>query len=133
MSTRFRKSAPALVAATLLVIGNAAWAQNEKPAVNTTKSDAPAVDTSKAAPKPGGDGTNIIGDRESPIGLYITPWRNAAAEVDIDRPARLLSFDLEPVDKRVFSRQVEYYEALSAAQRSKTPAPAAAAPSPSSP
>ena len=129
MSIRARYLIPAL----LMVFCGASQAQNEKPAVNTTQPDGPAVDTSKTAPKPGSDGTTIIGDRESPIGLYITPWRNAAAEVDIDRPARLLSLDLEPVDKRVFSRQVEYYEALSIAQRSKTPAPAAAAPSPSSP
>lgn len=129
MSTRIRFLIPAL----LMALCDFAQAQNERPAVNTAQPDTPAVDTSKAASKPGSDGTTIIGDRESPIGLYITPWRNAAAEVDIDRPARLLSLDLEPVDKRVFSRQVEYYEALAAAQRAKTPAPAAAAPSPSSP
>ncbi|EIT67567.1 MULTISPECIES: hypothetical protein [Hydrocarboniphaga] len=129
MSIRIRLLIPAL----LWALCGPAQAQNEKPAVNTAQPEAPAVDTAKAAPKPGSDGTTIIGDRESPIGLYITPWRNAAAEVDIDRPARLLSLDLEPVDKRVFSRQVEYYEALAAAQRAKTPAPAAAAPSPSSP
>lgn len=129
MSTRIRFLIPAL----LMALCDFAQAQNERPAVNTAQPDTPAVDTSKVAPKPGSDGTTIIGDRESPIGLYITPWRNAAAEVDIDRPARLLSLDLEPVDKRVFSRQVEYYEALAAAQRAKTPAPAAAAPSPSSP
>ncbi|WP_341917016.1 hypothetical protein [Hydrocarboniphaga effusa] len=129
MSTRIRFLIPAL----LMALCDFAQAQNERPAVNTAQPDTPAVDTSRAAPKPGSDGTTIIGDRESPIGLYITPWRNAAAEVDIDRPARLLSLDLEPVDKRVFSRQVEYYEALAAAQRAKTPAPAAAAPSPSSP
>ena len=129
MSTRIRLLIPAL----LMAACGSVHAQGEKPAVNTTQPDAPAVDTAKAAPRPGSDGTTIIGDRESPIGLYITPWRNAAAEVDIDRPARLLSLDLEPVDKRVFSRQVEYYEALAAAQRAKNPAPAAAAPSSSSP
>lgn len=99
----------------------------EAPAINPSAAPAPAAKPASTGIKPAGDGTTIIGDRESPIGLYITPWRNASAEVDIDRPARLLSLDLDPIDKRVFARQVEYYEALSAAQKART-APAAVAP-----
>ena len=74
-------------------------------------------------------GTTIVGERESPIGLYITPWRNAAPEQDIDRPARLLQVDMAPVDRDVFERQVEYHQALSEARRSQQ-APAAAPPAP---
>ena len=72
-------------------------------------------------------GTTIVGERESPIGLYITPWRNAYAEQDIDRPARLLRVDMSPIDRDVFSRQVEYYEALTDAadaKRGAAPPPA---------
>jgi hypothetical protein len=114
---------------------------DDQPAVSTSIGAAPVLQTepsarpSSAAGKAGGTngGTNIIGERESPIGLYITPWRNATAEVDIDRPARLLSVQLEPLDRRVFARQVEYYEALTAAQKAKTgPGPAAGA-APSAP
>jgi hypothetical protein len=80
-------------------------------------------------------GTTIVGERESPIGLYITPWRNAYAEQDIDRPARLLRVDMSPIDRDVFTRQVEYYEALTdaaAAKRAATP-PAVGAPAPAKP
>lgn len=74
-------------------------------------------------------GTTIVGERESPIGLYITPWRNAAAEQDIDRPARLLQVEMAPVDRDVFERQVEYHQALTEARRpARTPAAAPPAP-----
>jgi hypothetical protein len=72
-------------------------------------------------------GTTIIGERESPIGLYITPWREAYSQQDLTRPARLLQVDLSPVDREVFRRQVEYYKALEDAREAKlSPAPAAA-------
>ncbi|MDB5973126.1 MAG: hypothetical protein JWQ90_5576 [Hydrocarboniphaga sp.] len=107
---------------------------NDQPALSTSLGAAPAPSAGSAGGvKTGGttSGTNIIGERESPIGLYITPWRNAAAEADIDRPARLLSVQLEPLDRRVFARQVEYYEALAAAQKAKTgPAPSTPPPQP---
>ncbi len=117
----------------LLVCSLPAWSQppaDDKPAVDTGAAERPAVEMPSRSAAPAGSGTNIIGDRESPIGLYITPWRNAAAEADIDRPARLLSLELEPIDKRVFARQVEYYDALTAAARAKT---AVSAPPPPAP
>ncbi len=64
-----------------------------------------------------GPGTTIIGDQESPIGLYITPWKNASAERGLDRPARFLEEELLPVDPEVFHRQIEYYDTISAYRR----------------
>ncbi len=63
-------------------------------------------------------GTTIIGDRELPIGLYISPWRSATPEGDIDRPSRYVSVGQDPLDAEVFERQIEYYEALDAYLRS---------------
>lgn len=63
-------------------------------------------------------GTTIVGERESPIGLYITPWLDAAAEPDIDRPARLLEERIEMLDEAVFMRRVEYHHALDKARAS---------------
>jgi hypothetical protein len=114
---------------------------DERPALKASPEDfAPQVKTPVAAPKVAGQadkpdqaGSTIIGERESPIGLYITPWRNAYAEQDIDRPARLLQVDLSPVDRVVFSRQVEYFDALAEARKAKTAPkapPAAVAPPP---
>jgi hypothetical protein len=108
-------------------------ASDDQPAVSTSPGEVPAQPAASSRPAaagPGG-GTTIIGERESPIGLYITPWRNSIAEADIDRPARLLSVKLEALDRKVFARQVEYYEALTAAQKAKTgPAPSEPPPQP---
>lgn len=68
-------------------------------------------------------------DDDTPIGLFITPWRNEIAGRSEDRPARLLQADLSPIDKVVFERQVEYYDALEAhAAKKAKPAEKAAAP-----
>ncbi|NGY03716.1 hypothetical protein [Solimonas terrae] len=96
-------------------------AQDEMPAVAgpdaATKAIVARPDNGMAAAdKPG---TTIFGERESPIGLYITPWRDAHAEKDIDRPARLLQEKAVPIDRTVFDRQVEYYEVLTAELKKK--------------
>ncbi|HUP93028.1 MAG TPA: hypothetical protein VM074_12350 [Solimonas sp.] len=107
----------ALFLAALLAVSAAAPAQEEMPAVGA---QAPAEPAEPAKPSKGpGVGTTIVGERESPIGLYITPWRNAFAEADIDRPARLLQEPLLPIDEDVFERQVEYHEALSGALKAQ--------------
>lgn len=99
-----------------------ATAQTARPAVVSPAAAEPAVQPADGAEDAG---TTIVGERESPIGLYITPWRNAYAEQDIDRPARLLQVDMSPVDQTVFTRQVEYYDALTEAALTKQPLPAA--------
>lgn len=80
------------------------------PAVATAQlaaaTEEPAVKTDSA-------GTTVVGDRESPIGLYITPWRNDAPEAELDRPARFLEEQLLPLDADVFRRQIEYYNTIS--------------------
>src|SRR5882724_9431629 len=81
----------------------------EQPAVNTTPTaGAPAAGSS--APTVG---TNVFGQRESPIGLYIMPWRNSGAEQGIDRPARLLEEEALPVDPGTFKRFISYHSTLS--------------------
>lgn len=96
-----------------------AWAQDEMPAVSD---ELPAV-TTDVPPTPAPEaqdgpvvqapGMAIIGDQESPLGLYIMPWRQSAAATGLDRPARLLDDALMPLDPDVFRRQVEYHRALS--------------------
>lgn len=94
-----------------MTLSLAAMAQHEMPAIGT---DVPVRAARDPAP-----GTTIIGQRESPIGLYITPWRDAKAEAGIDRPARLLQEQIGLLDKAVFLRQTEYYNALSSTLKSK--------------
>lgn len=106
------------------------WAQDEMPSVNT---EGPSVNTSPpSAPPPASaepstapavarpatrtttrSGTTIVGEQETPLGLYIMPWRGSAAQSGLDRPARFLREALVPVDNEVFRRQIEYYRALS--------------------
>ncbi len=59
-----------------------------------------------------GAGTTVIGDQESPIGLYIMPWRNSSADPGLDKPARLLDEAMLPMDRDVFRRQTEYFQTL---------------------
>lgn len=95
----------------------------EEPALQSVvpaaKPAAPAKPVTQQSTKNPEAGTTIVGERESPIGLFITPWRNSLAEQDLDRPARLLQENLMFIDEKVFVRQIEYYEALSGALRQK--------------
>jgi hypothetical protein len=112
--------------AALLALPAGAWAQgaapaqpDEQPAISTDVPEEPAVPTDVPEPaRPGGvqkarTGTTVIGEQESPIGLYIMPWRQSQAQAGLDRPARLLDEALLPLDPEVFKRQVEYNRALS--------------------
>ena len=65
------------------------------------------------------EGTTVIGDRELPIGLYISPWRTATPGAEMDKPSRYLDVATQPLDPEVFARQVEYLDALDAAARRK--------------
>ncbi len=95
---------PAVIAASLLL---ACAAQAQAPAAPVSPaSEQPAVSTDTG-------GTTVVGDRESPIGLYITPWRNDAPEAELDRPARFLEEQLLPLDADVFRRQIEYFNTIS--------------------
>lgn len=91
----------------------ATLAQDEMPAVGGMPQQ-----VERERPSPGG-GTTIVGERESPIGLYIMPWRDARPEEGMDRPARLLQEKLLPLDEEVFVRQIEYHNALSNALKQK--------------
>lgn len=113
----------------LLLAAAPAWAQNEQPAVSD---DLPAVQTDFPEPSAApalppadtpieptaapqtlpGAGTTVVGERETPIGLYIMPWRQSEVQGGLDRPARLLDEELRPLDPEVFRRQVEYHRAL---------------------
>jgi hypothetical protein len=95
-----------------LLLSTALPAQDEMPAVGNA---APSRTTIQDP----GIGTTIVGERESPIGLYIMPWRESRAEEGVDRPARLLQEKITMIDETVFLRQIEYHNALSGALKSK--------------
>ena len=107
----------AVLGALLIGFTGLASAQDEGPAVQTSNvgAEQPAPPAPPAAAEGEGSGTVIIGDRESPIGLYIMPWRDSSAAADMDRPARLVKASLLPIDRPVFLRELQYHRALTGA------------------
>jgi len=85
----------------------------------------PRVSTSPAAPATGRargkgaadrvdlDTTTVTGNRELPKVMYVVPWKHSDIGDLIGRPANsLLDEVLAPVDRNVFRREVQYYQAL---------------------
>lgn len=107
----------------LLLASAAAPAQQNPPSATEAPAveDLPTADPGKdvVVEVPRGAGTDIVGERESPIGLFITPWKETGAERALERPARLLQEELLPINEDVFIRNLEYYEALSGALKSR--------------
>ncbi len=64
-------------------------------------------------------GTNIVGERDTAVGLYLVPWREESAS-DMDRPPRLYDVPLEPLDAEAFAARVQTQESIAAYRRSRT-------------
>jgi hypothetical protein len=73
----------------------------------------------KSALDDDGPGTTIVGDRESPIGLYLTPWKSEYATRGMDRPAQIVQEKMEPIDPQVFKRQNIYYDTIQEYRRAE--------------
>ena len=118
------------ILAALIALPNAAvQAQGKPAAAKPAKAAAsPAKPADETVSTPADPGTTIIGDTESPIGLYITPWKDEFAERGLDRPARLLDEAMEPIDPATFRRQIKYYETITAYRRGQQQASEAVAP-----
>ena len=59
------------------------------------------------------DGATIIGNRELPKALHIVPWKSAEPGDLAGRPMNsLVNVILAPVDRDVFLRELQYYEAV---------------------
>ncbi|MEZ5540710.1 MAG: hypothetical protein R3F42_01555 [Pseudomonadota bacterium] len=59
------------------------------------------------------EGTTITGNQELPKALHIVPWKPAEAGELATRPMNsLVDQILAPVDRDVFLRELEYYEAV---------------------
>jgi len=59
------------------------------------------------------EGTTITGSQELPKALHIVPWKPAEAGELAARPMNSLVDEiLAPIDRDVFLRELEYYEAV---------------------
>ena len=64
------------------------------------------------------DGSTIVGNRELPKALNIVPWKAAEIGELAGRPMNsLLDEVLAPVDRDVFLRELEYYDAVHSSNR----------------
>jgi len=55
-------------------------------------------------------GISIIGNKDAPKSLYIVPWRSAELGMETDLNSNLLNEGMQPVDKDVFIRELDFYE-----------------------
>jgi hypothetical protein len=55
-------------------------------------------------------GSDVLGNRELPVGLDIVPWRPSAAGEVKEGPTQLLDVPLTPIDPVVFRRELEIYQ-----------------------
>ena len=59
------------------------------------------------------DTTTVTGNRELPKVMYVVPWKRSDIGDLIGRPANsLLDEVLAPLDRSVFRREIQYYQAL---------------------
>ena len=76
-------------------------------------------------PAEGGDqlvsGMSIVGNDEAPKSLAIVAW-NGSELGDTLNALRALNAGLEPVDKEVFMRLLDYYQIMAGSQATQPPA-----------
>jgi hypothetical protein len=106
----------------VLMLASVANAQDEKPAKEAAKQDKPAAAETKADAK--GDakdevktlnGISILGNQEAPKSLVIVPWKSSEIG-DMPGLSRLLDDAVQPIDKEVFMRELDYYEIRSSSR-----------------
>jgi hypothetical protein len=57
--------------------------------------------------------STFVGDKEQPSVSYITPWKPPEGPSELYRPIQSLSNALDPVDRDVLARSIQYYDELS--------------------
>lgn len=60
-------------------------------------------------------GISILGNQEAPKSLVIVPWKSSEIG-DMPGLSRLLDDSVQPIDKEVFMRELDYYEIRSNSQ-----------------
>ncbi len=59
------------------------------------------------------EGARIFGNRDLPNITYIIPWKDEELDVvDIQPVGNLFEDALQPIDREVFQREIEYFELL---------------------
>lgn len=88
----------------LILLGiTSVWAEDKKPEKKTPARSAP--DEVKEL-----SGISIIGNKEAPKSLYIVPWKDSQVGVESSLTSGLLDERMQPVDKEVLMRELNYYQ-----------------------
>lgn len=62
-------------------------------------------------------GMDVIGNHELPKALYIVPWQSAElGDATLGPTSSLFNEGLGPLDPEVFRRELDYHQAMQAAQ-----------------
>lgn len=93
---------------------DAAFAQEATDAKAATKAAADAKAQPDASAAAASDvktlsGISILGNQEAPKSLVIVPWKSSEIG-DMPGLSRLLDDAVQPIDKEVFMRELDYYE-----------------------
>lgn len=63
-------------------------------------------------------GTNIVGEREAAVGLFLLPWQEEAADTQ-DHPPGLYDVSLDPLDVAGYQRWLDYEQARAQYRRER--------------
>ena len=85
--------------------------KSEKPAQSATSA---ADDETQAGDKTL-SGISILGNQEAPKSLVIVPWKSSEIGA-MPGLSRLLDDSVQPIDKDVFMRELDYYQIRSSSQ-----------------
>ena len=112
----------------MLLLASLAHGQDEKQANQAAKQEKPATaaaetssDTKADAKADAKDevktlsGISILGNQEAPKSLVIVPWKSSEIG-DMPGLSRLLDDGVQPIDKEVFMRELDYYEIRSSSR-----------------
>ena len=95
--------------AMFLLASNAAFAEDKSDAQSTAKASDSVKTDAAAADVKTLSGISILGNQEAPKSLVIVPWKSSEIG-DMPGLSRLLDDSVQPIDKEVFMRELDYYE-----------------------
>lgn len=110
----------------MLLLASLAHGQDEKQGNQAAKQEKAAPKAGDDAAKADGDapakdevktlsGISILGNQEAPKSLVIVPWKSSEIG-DMPGLSRLLDDGVQPIDKEVFMRELDYYEIRSSSR-----------------
>ena len=105
----------------MLLLASAAHAQDAKQETTAAADDKAASETQGDTKGETKDevktlnGISILGNQEAPKSLVIVPWKSSEIG-DMPGLSRLLDDAVQPIDKEVFMRELDYYEIRSSAR-----------------